>query len=265
MASAADRGEVEIVVLIVASLYGLVVGSFLNVAVHRVPAGLSVVSPRSACPTCGTSISARDNLPLVSWVVLRGRCRTCSEPISARYPAVELLTGVAFAAMALRFGPSWELPAFCVLMAGLVTVSAIDLDCRRIPTKVLRATAAAGLPFLLLSAMVEADPWPVLRIVAGAAGAYGVLFLVHVVSPKGMGFGDVRLSGLLGAFLGWLSPGHVPLGLMAGFLYGSVVGVGVLIARRGDRRTALPFGPFLALGAVTAILAGEPLLDLYLG
>jgi leader peptidase (prepilin peptidase)/N-methyltransferase len=256
---------VDVVVVIAAALYGLVVGSFLNVAVHRVPAGQSVVRPRSACPTCATPISARDNLPLVSWVILRGRCRTCAEPISVRYPAVELLTGLAFVVMALRFGPSWELPAFCILMAGLVAVSAIDLDCRRIPTRILRVTAAAGVPFLLVAAAIDADPWPAVRIVAGAAGAYGVLLVVHLVSPRGMGFGDVRLAGLLGAFLGWLSLGHVPLGLMAGFLYGSVVGVGVLVARRGDRRTALPFGPFLALGAVTAILAGEPLLDLYLG
>ena len=255
----------DLVVVIVASLYGLVVGSFLNVAIHRVPAGQSVVAPRSACPRCLTPIGARDNLPLVSWVLLRGRCRTCAEPISIRYPAVELLTGAAFAAMAVRFGASWALPAFCVLMAGLIAVSAIDLDCRRIPTPILRLTAAAGLPFLIIEALIDTDPWPVVRIVAGAAGAYGTLLAVHLVSPRGMGFGDVRLAGLLGAFLGWLGPGHVPLGLMAGFFYGSVVGVGVLVARRGDRRTALPFGPFLALGAVTAILAGEPLLDLYLG
>lgn len=255
----------DLVVVIVATLYGLVVGSFLNVAIHRVPAGQSVVAPRSACPRCLTPIGARDNLPLVSWVLLRGRCRTCAEPISIRYPAVELLTGAAFAAMAVRFGASWALPAFCVLMAGLIAVSAIDLDCRRIPTPILRLTAAAGLPFLIVEALIDADPWPAVRIVAGAAGAYGALLAVHLVSPRGMGFGDVRLAGLLGAFLGWLGPGHVPLGLMAGFFYGSVVGVGVLVARRGDRRTALPFGPFLALGAATAILAGEPLLDLYLG
>ncbi|MEO1062605.1 MAG: prepilin peptidase [Actinomycetota bacterium] len=255
----------DLIVVIVAGSYGLVVGSFLNVAVHRVPAGRSVARPRSACPACLTPIAARDNLPLVSWAILRGRCRTCGEPISIRYPAVELLTGVAFVVMAVRFGWSWEMPAFCVLAAGLIAVSAIDLDCRRIPTAVLRVTAAAGLPFLLVDAVIEADPWPVVRIAVGAAGAYGALLLIHLVSPRGMGFGDVRLAGLLGAFLGWLGPGHVPLGIMAGFFCGSVVGVGVLVARRGDRRTALPFGPFLALGAMTAILAGEPLLELYLG
>ncbi|MEM8906025.1 MAG: prepilin peptidase [Actinomycetota bacterium] len=255
----------ELVLVFAATVYGLLVGSFLNVAVHRVPAGQSVVRPRSACPACTTPITARDNLPVISWVLLRGRCRTCAEPISVRYPAVEVLTGAAFAVMALRFGASWELPAFCVLMAGLVAVSAIDLDVRRIPTAILRVTAAAGLPFLVVAAVVASDPWPLVRVVIGAAGAYGVLLVVHLVSPQGMGFGDVRLAGLLGAFLGWLGPGHVPVGLMAGFFYGSVGGVAVLLARRGDRRTAIPFGPFLALGAVTAILAGEPLLDLYLG
>ncbi|MEM9714087.1 MAG: prepilin peptidase [Actinomycetota bacterium] len=254
-----------LVVVFLATVYGLLVGSFLNVAVHRVPAGESVVRPRSACPACSTPIEARDNLPVISWVLLRGRCRTCAEPISVRYPAVEVLTGAAFAVMALRFGASWELPAFCVLMAGLVAVSAIDLDVRRIPTAILRVTAAGGLPFLVVAAVVASDPWPLVRVVAGAGGAYGALLVVHLVSPQGMGFGDVRLAGLLGAFLGWLGPGHVPVGLMAGFFYGSVGGVAVLLARRGDRRTAIPFGPFLALGAVTAILAGEPLLDLYLG
>ena len=254
-----------LVVVFLATVYGLLVGSFLNVAVHRVPAGESVVRPRSACPACSTPIEARDNLPVISWVLLRGRCRTCAEPISVRYPAVEVLTGAAFAVMALRFGASWELPAFCVLMAGLVAVSAIDLDVRRIPTAILRVTAAGGLPILVVAAVVASDPWPLVRVVAGAGGAYGALLVVHLVSPQGMGFGDVRLAGLLGAFLGWLGPGHVPVGLMAGFFYGSVGGVAVLLARRGDRRTAIPFGPFLALGAVTAILAGEPLLDLYLG
>lgn len=255
----------DAVVLVIAVVYGLLVGSFLNVAIHRVPAGASVLRPRSACPTCRTPIAGRDNVPVLSWVALRARCRTCAEPIPARYPLVELLTGASFGTMALRFGLSWELPAFCAFVAGLIAVSAVDLDCRRIPTRMLQATAAVGLPWLVVAAAVDGDPWPLIRAGAGAAGSYGALFLVHVVNPRGLGFGDVRLAGLMGAFLGWLGPLHPGLGLLLGFLYGSVVGVGVLVAGRGGRRTAIPFGPFLAAGAVTAVLAGGPIVDWYLG
>jgi leader peptidase (prepilin peptidase)/N-methyltransferase len=252
-------------VISVAAVYGLMVGSFLNVAIHRVPVGASVTRPRSACPACDTPISGRDNVPVVSWVVLRARCRTCAEPISARYPLVELLTGTAFAVVAVRFGLSWELPAFCVFFAGLIAVSAVDLDCRRIPTRMLQVTAAVGLPWLVVAAVVDGDVWPLARAGLGAVGSYGALFLVHVVNPRGLGFGDVRLAGLMGAFLGWLGPLHPGLGLLLGFLYGSVVGVGVLVAGGGGRRTAIPFGPFLAGGAVTAVLAGGPIVDWYLG
>lgn len=261
-----DSVWVPLAVLVpIAVVYGLLVGSFLNVAIHRVPAGRSVLRPRSACPQCHTPIGARDNVPVVSWVVLRGRCRTCGATIGARYPAVELLTGAAFGLVAVRFGAAWELPAFCAFVAGLIAVSAVDLDCRRVPTRILQATAAVGLPWLVLDAALAADPWPAIRIALGAAGSYGLLFAVHLASPRGLGFGDVRLAGLIGAFLGWLGPLHPALGLVAGFFLGSLAGVAVLVSGRGGRRTALPFAPFLAAGAVLVVVLGDPVADWYLG
>lgn len=252
-------------VVSIAVVYGLLVGSFLNVAIHRVPAGASVIAPRSSCPRCETAIAGRDNVPVVSWILLRGRCRTCAEPISVRYPAVEAVTGIAFGVMALRFGWSWELPAFCAFAAGLIAVSAVDLDCRRIPTRILQATAAVGLPWLAVDAAIAADPWPAIRVLLGAAGSYGLLFAIHVASPKGLGFGDVRLAGLMGGFLGWLGPLHPALGLLAGFFFGSVMGAMVMVAGRGGRTTPIPFGPFLAAGAGLAVLVGDPIVTWYVG
>ncbi len=250
-------------VVVGSAAYGLVIGSFLNVAVHRVPAGRSVVSPGSACPACGTHITVRDNLPVLSWVLLRGRCRGCGHQISIRYPLVEALTAVAFAAVAARFGWSFELGAFCALAAGLVAVSAVDLDCRRIPTPMLRATVATGLPFLVAATVVRSDPWPLARAGVAAVGCFAALFVVHLASPAGMGFGDVRLAGVLGAFLGWLGPGHAPLGLFCGFLAGSVAGVALVMVGRAGRRSALAFGPFLSGGAMVAVLWGDQLLESY--
>ena len=243
---------------------GLMVGSFLNVVVHRVPKGLSVVRPRSRCPGCENEIQWRDNIPVLSWVLLRGRCRHCRESISARYPAIELSTGLLFAVAALRFGPTIESVAFATLFAVLVAVTAIDIELRLIPKRIVWAAFAAGVLLLGAEAARTGEPRRMVEALAGSLGAFVLLFVVHLISPRGMGFGDVRLAVVLGLFLGWLGPAHVGLGVFLGFVAGGAAGVVALAAGR-SRKSSLPFGPFLALGTFVAVVAGEPILDWYLG
>jgi leader peptidase (prepilin peptidase)/N-methyltransferase len=243
---------------------GLAVGSFLNVVIHRVPRGESVVRPRSRCPGCEAPIAARDNVPVLSYVALRARCRACGTLIPLRYPTVEVLTAGLFAAMALRFGPSAELPAYLVLTAALVALSVIDLDTFLLPNVITYPLAGALLALLGVAAAVRADPGAWVRAVAGGAAAFGFFLVVHLISPRGMGFGDVKLSFSLGAALGWLSGGHVFVGLFLGFLLGALVGMALIVAGRRSRRQHIPFGPFLAAGTILGVLAGDPLLDLWL-
>jgi leader peptidase (prepilin peptidase)/N-methyltransferase len=246
-------------------LLGLLVGSFLNVVIHRVPRHESVVRPRSRCPGCGTTLAERDNVPVVSWLLLRGRCRTCDAPISARYPAVELLTGVAFAAIGLRFGADWSVPAYLVLVAALIAVSAVDLELFLVPNRILVATLAIGVPLLVLAAVLDSRGHDLGMAVVGAAIGFGILLAINLVTPRGMGMGDVKLAGVLGAWLGFLDLGHVFLGLFLGFLLGSVGGLLLLATGVRTRKDHIPFAPFLAAGAVLAILVGSPLLDWYGG
>jgi leader peptidase (prepilin peptidase)/N-methyltransferase len=246
-------------------LLGLLVGSFLNVVIHRVPRHESVVRPRSRCPGCGTTLAERDNIPVLSWLVLRGRCRTCGEPISARYPAIELLTALVFAAVGARFGADWSVPAYLVLAAALLAVSAIDLEHFVVPNRVLLATVAVGVPLLVLAAAVD-HRWDDLGTAAiGAAVAFALLLVINLVNPRGMGMGDVKLAGVLGAWLGFLDLGHVFLGLFLGFLLGSVGGILLIATGVRSRKDHIPFAPFLAAGALLAVLVGGPLLDWYGG
>ena len=246
-------------------LFGLVIGSFLNVVIHRTPAGESIVKPRSRCPSCGTQIAERDNIPVLSWLMLRGKCRHCGVPISARYPIVELLTGALFAALAWRLGLAWELPAFLVFTAGLIALSGIDLDTFLLPKKVFYPVLFSSGALLLAAGVLTRD-WQGLReAVIGSLLAFAVLGGIHFAYPKGMGFGDVRLVALLGLFLGWLELGAVAVGLFLGFMLGAVVGVGLMIAGRRGRKDRIPFGPFLAAGAYLAIFLAGPILNLYLG
>ncbi len=245
------------------AVLGLVVGSFLNVVVHRVPRKESVVRPRSRCPSCGTTLAGRDNVPVVSWLLLRRRCRTCQEPISARYPLVEVLTAALFAAAALRLGADPALPAFLVLMAALVAISAIDLEHFIVPNRVVYPALFLSVPLLVAAAALGGE-WHSLRGAAvGGLAAWGLLLVIHLVSPAGMGFGDVRLAGLIGMVLGWLSIGHVLLALFLAFLAAAVVGMGRVAVRLRSRKDRVPFGPFLALGAILAVLFGGPVLSWY--
>jgi leader peptidase (prepilin peptidase)/N-methyltransferase len=251
------------VFLTAAAAYGLVVGSFLNVVIHRVPRKESIVRPGSHCPRCGYVLGIADNLPVISWVLLRGRCRRCREPISARYPAIEVLTAVLFVAVAVRFGGTAPLPAYLVLVAALIAIAAIDLEHLIVPKVIVYPTLLAGILLLGGASAWASDPASFVRAVAGGLGGFAVLFVIHVVQPRGMGFGDVRLAGLLGFFLGWLGLAHVALGLFLGFLLGAVVGGVLVLTGRRSRRQALPFAPFLAAGALVAVLLGGPLLAAY--
>ena len=241
-----------------AAAFGLLLGSFLNVVAHRLPAGVSLVHPRSACPGCGTAVRPYDNVPVLSWLVLRGRCRDCDAPISARYPLVEGATALLWAAVAaVHLDDPVKLALGLVLVTLLVPIALIDLDHRIIPNR-LTATGAvlAVVVGLALDPSGEAG-----RLIAGLAAA-SFFFVAALAYPGGMGMGDVKLAGMLGLFLG----GAVAPALLVGMLAGVIVGA-VLMARLGvqaGRKTAVPFGPFLALGGVVALLAGEPVVEWYL-
>jgi leader peptidase (prepilin peptidase) / N-methyltransferase len=246
------------------ALIGLLIGSFLNVVIWRVPRGESVISPASHCPSCDQPIRSWDNVPVLSWLVLGGRCRHCQSRISGRYPLVEMATGAVFAVLTWRIGLEPELPAFLYLGAIGVALWMIDLDVKRLPNAiVLPSYAVAGL--LLGAAALAAGEWAgFLR--AGIAGValFSFYFLLALVYPAGMGFGDVKLAGVLGIYLGWLGWAEVIVGGFLGFLFGGVVGVGLMVVRRAGRKSQIPFGPFMLAGALTAILWGGALADVYL-
>lgn len=245
-----------------AGLVGLVVGSYLNVLVHRLPLGQSTVRPRSRCPACGAAIRARDNLPVLSWLLLRGRCRDCGAAISPRYPLIEAATGTLFAACVLCFGFAPEAAAAAVLGTLLLALAAIDLDHFLLPDKLTLPGIALGLvaQWLLPSGSLVAGLRGALvgaGLLLAIAGAWELLRGV-----EGMGLGDVKMLAMVGAFLG---AGGVLLTLVLGTLAGSVVGL-ALVARRGtDLQAQLPFGVFLAAGGLVALFAGEPLIGAYLG
>ncbi len=254
----------EVALPLLAGVLGLLLGSFGNVVVHRVPEGASVVRPRSACPGCGAEISARDNVPVVSWLLLRGRCRACGEPISVRYPLLELTCGLLFAAVAWRVGASWLLPGLLLLAWLLLVLAVIDARTRRIPNALTYPLAPVLAALLVVGALLDGDPAAALRIpLAGLAG-FAVLLAIALASPRGMGMGDVKLAGVIGLGLGALGWGEVVVGLFAGFLLGGIAAIALLATGARSRRDAIPFGPYLALGAIAALLAGRPIVEAYL-
>lgn len=254
----------DTLVVVACALLGLAVGSFLNVVIWRVPRHESVVSPPSHCPECDTQLSPAENIPVLSWVALRGRCRHCGTHISARYPLVELSCAVLWVLMALRFGASWELPAYLVLSAALLALSVIDFDTFLLPNRIVYPLSVAMVALLAVPAIVDGQGSDYVRALLGGLAAFGFFLVVHLVAPRGMGFGDVKLSFSLGVALGWLSWGHVFLGLFLGFLLGAVIGLALIATGIRTRKDHVPFGPFLAAGTILAILAGQPLLDLWL-
>jgi leader peptidase (prepilin peptidase) / N-methyltransferase len=252
-------------VAVVAGIYGLVVGSFLNVVIWRVPRRESIVAPRSHCPNCDVLIANRDNIPVLSWVVLRGKCRQCGESISMQYPIVELVTGGLFAAVGARYAHSWALPAFLVLTAGLIAISVIDLEHFIIPNRIVYPMGFASVILLAFGALLDHNWHAYGRAWLGGLAAFAFFFVLHLVAPGGMGFGDVRLSFVLGLFLGWLGWAEVLGGLFAGFLYGAVIGLVLIAVGRRGRKQHIPFGPFLAAGTMTFVLFGPQLVDWWRG
>ena len=250
-------------VVVASAVGGLAIGSFLNVVIYRVPLGQSIVSPPSACPSCGTPVAPRDNIPVVSWLLLRGRCRQCQTAIAVRYPIVEALTAVLFALTAVRLGVSWTLPAELAFVGGLIALAAIDLERYLLPRAVVYPTlvlVGAG----LVVAAAATGRWSrlVVALLCGL-GAFLAFFAVHYARPAWLGFGDVRLAGLLGLALGWLGPWYLLVGFMAANLAGAVVGVGLILAGKATRRTALPYGVFLGIGSVFALLLGGTIIAWY--
>src|SRR5918997_2222181 len=241
--------------VVAAGLFGAVIGSFLNVVAHRVPRGESLVSPGSRCPGCGAAVKPYDNVPVVSWLVLRGRCRNCGTRISPRYPLVELATALAFAAVVAVRGFDDDLVLELPFVAALIALAAIDYDHKLLPNAIVYPLAAYG-----LIATVAVDQGDLVEHLASGAGAFLFLFLAVLAYPRGMGMGDVKLAGAMGLFLGL----SVIPALLVAFLSGSVVGVAI-IAREGaaGRKKAVPFGVFLALGGIVGVLAGAELVDLY--
>lgn len=250
-------------IVLLAGLVGLLIGSFLNVVIHRVPRGESIVSPPSACPRCETPIRPRDNVPVAGWLLLKGSCRHCAEPISARYPLVELATGVLFAVMAVRFGLDPALPAYLYLASVGMALALIDLDHKRLPDVLTLPSYAVGAALLGAAALFGSDSGDFLRTLLGAVAMFAFYFALCFAYPAGMGFGDVKLAGVLGLYTAWLGWGVWAAGLFLGFLLGGLFGVALVAARRGGRKTAVPFGPFMLLGALVAILVGQHLVDAY--
>jgi leader peptidase (prepilin peptidase) / N-methyltransferase len=237
------------------AMAGLLAGSFLNVVVHRLPRGESLVRPRSRCVGCGTQIAGYDNVPVVSWLFLRGRCRHCGSAISARYPLIEALTAVAFVAVAAIAGVDAELWLQLPFAALMIAVAAIDLEHRIVPNRLL---APAAVWAVAAWAIVDAGFLP--EALAAGAGAFAFLLLAALAYPAGMGMGDVKLAGVMGLYLGLA----VIPALAIAFLAGSIVGIGMMLRDGAEaRKSGVPFAPFLALGGVVGLVAGSELISLY--
>ena len=246
------------------ALLGLLIGSFLNVVIWRVPRGESVASPPSHCPGCERPIRPRDNVPVLSWLLLRGRCRDCGTAISARYPAVELGTAVVFGVLAWHFGFDWALPAYLYLGAISVALAMIDIDVHRLPNAIVLPSYGVAATLLLLAAALTGEWASLLRAGLGGAALFAVYFLLAFIYPAGMGFGDVKLAGVLGIYLGWLGWGVLLVGGFLGFLLGGVMGAALMAVNKVGRKSKIPFGPFMLAGALIAILVGGRIFDKYL-
>ena len=242
----------------VAGLFGLIVGSFLNVVAHRLPRGASLVTPRSACPECGVPVRPYDNVPVLSWLLLRGRCRDCGTKIAVRYPLVEAGTALLWLAVAaVHHGDTTKLVLGLVLVTFLVPLALIDLERKLLPNKLTYPAALVG---LALGLALDPAGEPERLMAAGIAG--GVVFAICMALPGQMGVGDAKLLAVLGLYLG---AGVAPAAMVA-LVSGTLVGIGIIasVGLQQGRKTAVPFGVFLALGGVVAVFAGDPILDWYL-
>ena len=258
--------------------FGLLIGSFLNVVVYRVPAGISLVAPPSACPKCESRIRAYDNIPLLSWVFLKGRCRNCGDSISPRYPLVEAGTALAFAAVALVaavgstrltdtrsiISGALILVAYLYLAAITVALALIDLDVHKLPNAIVLPAYVVGLALFTAASFVSGDFSALLRGLIAMAAMFVLYLTMALVYPGGMGFGDVKLAGVLGLFLGWSGWGALVVGVFGAFLLGGLYSVGLLVTKRARRKSGIPFGPWMLAGAWVGIGAGNFLFTSYL-
>lgn len=252
------------------ALFGLAIGSFLNVVIWRLPRGESLSKPPSACPKCGKQIAPYDNIPVISWVLLGAKCRGCKAPISARYPLVELITGAAFAGVGWKFTSSiWTLDDLLVLLPFLylaaigVALAFIDLDTHKLPNKIVLPAYVITPLLLLVATLAMSQPmsW-MLRALIGGAALYAFYFVLCVIG--GMGFGDVKLAGILGMALAWLGWEYLAVGAFAPFVLGGLFSLGLIVARRAKRKDSIPFGPWMILGAFLAFAVAEPIASWYL-
>jgi leader peptidase (prepilin peptidase) / N-methyltransferase len=246
--------------LIYCASLGLVVGSFLNVVIYRVPRNQSIVRPRSACPQCHHPIRGRDNIPVISWILLRGHCRHCHSPISSRYPLVELSTAALFVLTALRIGVHIDVGAYLILDASLVALALIDFEHLLLPRSVVYSSLI-GVGVWLIASAAHYGQWHRLLIAALCAVTWFVcFFMLNFSSPRSLGFGDVRLSFVLGLALGWLGVGVVFIGFFLSNLIGAVVGLILIATKKTTRDQPIPYGVYLAIGTTLAILGGPALM-----
>lgn len=252
--------------LVLLGLFGLLVGSFLNVVIVRVPSGESVLRPPSKCPRCEQHIAPRDNVPVISWVLLRGRCRSCGEPIPAGYPLVEMGNAVLWVAAGLRFGDTWETIPYALFFSVLLALSVIDLELYILPNKITYPSVLVSLVAIVgLSYAFTDDPGSAIRgaLIGGVGYSFGlgltVIAYELIVRKEGMGMGDVKLAALLGLWVGFIDPILVLYALILACFLGIIVGAVILIVRRASQ--PYPFGPWLALGAIVVILFSSPILD----
>lgn len=256
-------------------VFGLLVGSFLNVCIHRIPREQSIVSPPSACPGCGTGIKPWDNIPIISYfILLRGKCRSCGSPISIRYPLVEAANSLLYYVTFMQFGFGWHLPVLMLFVSAMIVIIFIDIDFQIIPDVI----TLPGMPIgVIAGAFLLPDPFStfttsgghavfellgIVNSLIGLAAGFGLFYLIAVLSRGGMGGGDIKMMGMVGAFIGWKG---VLLTTLLGSLTGALVGVGLMALNKAGRKTKIPFGPYLAFGALISLFFGTPILHWYLG
>lgn len=271
-----ELAGIIVAIALIGGGFGLLVGSFLNVVAYRVPAGLSIVSPPSACPRCGEQIKPYDNVPVVSWLLLRAKCRSCREPISARYPLVELATGILFIFVALRFWPAiasaiptvgststtaavagfLTLIAFLYLAAISIALALIDLDTHTLPNKIVLPSYIVGAALLGTSGILAGDYSALITGAVGLVALFALYFAMAIAYPGGMGFGDVKLAGVLGLYLGFLGWGPLVVGAFAAFLLGGIYAIALVVAGKATRKNGIPFGPWMLAGAWVGVFIG---------